>query len=320
MIAWISNEKNYFKINYRRLKNNINVLKKEKDNEYFQYVINLFDEYDLFLKKSINNSKLVFGNLITKYKNEIIDCSDDINLVRTCNLVLSSGHDSTYHVLKALNNKKDKKVLVICIDMHLDAYDYNDELWKGNPFSKLIKENYIKDFLTIGVPECKVKNSLADVPKDIKEHVKIINENEIEKNIKKINPTNIFISIDIDCLNTRKYKITATDYSPASILYNISSIELCKQNSDIMLKQILDCIYIKNSLGYANLYRVGENEMNFNKIKNIISITRKSCDKYGINLGFNYKNHIIGDITEISGYDYGGFTSKIIVKLINELI
>lgn len=34
--------------------------------------------------------------------------------------------------------------------MHSDTYDYNDNLWKGNVFSKLLKENYINSFVVLG--------------------------------------------------------------------------------------------------------------------------------------------------------------------------
>lgn len=319
MIAWFSKNKviNLGKINYNNLKNIIELIKNE-NNHLCKYVTQLFAEYQIFLKQNYKEARLITNNLKETYKDNFVDCSNSIRNIKNNKIILSPSHDNTYYILKELNCLKNHKVLVICFDMHSDTYNYNDNLWKGNVFSKLLKEDYINSLLVIGISHNKVKNIKQEINNDLKN--KIFFSNNIKKYLKKLKPTNVFISIDIDCLNTRESKYTALEYCPNTILTNISMLSLNDISKENIVKKIKECIFVKNELGYANLYKVGENNFNFNQIKKIIADIKRQCHKLGINLGFNYKNHILADITELNGYDYGKLTTELIVKLINELI
>ena len=198
-----------------RIKNMNNVFCKYATKLYYEY-------YDIIHENNIININTELHNY---YNDNIIDIKDNIKKIDDCNLIISPSHSDTYFVLKQLNKNKKERVLVICFDMHSDTYDFNDSLWKGNVFSKLLKEKIIDNFIVYGVPNYKIMNTFNDVPNDIKEKIKIKKSFNIKKDIKKINPTTIFISIDIDCLDTRKNKYSSLEYCPMTIMSNLSKIK-----------------------------------------------------------------------------------------------
>lgn len=323
MIGWLSKEteKQDKIINFDLLNENIEIIKNLKSKKrIMKYVIDLFDEYKSFLKINYNNVNYVTDNLKKEYNDNLKNITEDISKVNDCSIILSSSHENTFYILKELNKRKKEKVLVICLDMHSDTYDYNDNLWKGNVFSKLLKDNYINSLVVLGVPKEKIAYTKKNISKDIQKKISISYNYDIKKYLKKYKPATIFVSIDIDCLNTRNDKITALEYCPMTILKNISMISLKKLSTREIKNLIMNCVYVKNDLGYANLYKVGENKINLKKLIDIIKNIKYQCSKNGINLGFNYKSHIWADITEISGYDYGNLTSELIIKIIDELI
>ena len=323
MISWFSKTNESKKqniIDYYHLKNNINRLRSYNDNSMIDYVINLFDEYDLFLKSNYISARWVSDNLKNSLGSYLIDCSSNVKLIGGSYIVLSPSHDNTYYLLKELNKEKNKKVLVICFDMHSDTYDYNDDLWKGNVFSKLIKDEYIKELVILGINKSRINEIKNDIPLDIKSNVKIITLNNLERIIKELKPTNIFISIDIDCLNTREAKFTSLEYCPMTILENINDLEFENCARDNVEQKILSSIFVKNKLGYVNLYHVGENDFNISKLFISINAIKEICKNNNIKLGLNYNNKdVIADITEIDGIDYGGLTTTLVVKLIEKL-
>lgn len=324
MISWFSKTNERKKgniIDYPNLKNNIDKLKLyNKSDDVFDYVINLFDEYDLFLRDNYKSAKLVFDNLKNTLGDYLKDCLSNIKMIEGSNIVLSPSHDNTYYLLKELNKEKDKKVLVVCFDMHSDTYDYNDRLWKGNVFSKLIKEQYIENLVILGIDNFRINKIKSDIQLDIRPKVKIITLDDLEKILKESQPTNIFISIDIDCLNTREAKITALEYCPMTVLENISKLEIKNCDHDKIEQEILDSVFVKNNLGYANLYHVGENDFNIQNLFTSIDTIKELCKNNNFKLGLSYNNNnIIADITEIDGIDYGGLTTVLVVKLIEKL-
>lgn len=315
MIGWFGKCEKFFNniIDLNNLELIINLLRKEND-IYCKYVVSLYEEYKEFLKK--NQAVLIKSYLHSTFGSNLIDCNN--HLPKMAKVILSPSHDNTYYIIKQLNTQRQNDVLVICFDMHSDTYDYNDVLWKGNVFSKLLHEKYINNLMVIGVPTDKISDIYLDMNEDIRDQVILSNSINIEKYIKLCSPSNIFISIDIDAFNTRAKKMTALEYCPATILSNVSKIDMSK---DILLvEEIKKAIFVKNSLGFANLYKSGENNLSLLKLFAVISNIKTICDRYGIMLGFNNKNHIIADITELSGYDYGCVTSNFVIKIINKLI
>ena len=100
------------------------------------------------------------------------------------------------------------------------------------------------------------------------------------------------------------------------ILEQISKLNVNNLLSDNSKELVKECVLIKNDLGYANLYKIGENRITIDvlcqKINEIISY----CKEKNIILGFN---NIYGDISEIIGNDYNFRTFNAIIKLLTVL-
>ena len=309
MIGFLSNER-YIKrdkINDKQLESNMQIIAKNND-IYSQYITEIYNEYKLLIrKKSIDIKEELLGlTNVKKISN---------NDITNCQVIVSPSHLNTYYIIRELNPHKEE-LMVICFDMHCDTYDTSDELWKGNHFSRLLKEGYITDFVVFGVPKEKINNTYSDVSVDIKDKVLISDNLDFKSVLIKYKPQRIFISIDIDVLDTRKSKYTAIDYCPHTVLECVSKLnvkDLLNDNSEELIK---GCVLIKNNLGYANLYKTGENNISIEllcqKIKSIISY----CKQNNIKLGFN---NIFGDISELIGNDYNYKTLSVIIKLINAL-
>lgn len=297
-------------LNFPNLQENIIKIKKIKD-PYCKYILRLYREY---------------YNLIKDHNNRI-DIYEELSSLNTNNsqkyqdkVIISSSHDRTYHLLKALNVNHTKKILVVCFDMHCDAYDYHDNLWKGNPFSKLIHENIISHLLVIGISKNKRKNTEDEINTDIINHVNILRRGEDIKEYITADYDNLIISIDIDCFNTRRKKYTATEYSPYTILKKFSEKQLRNKEKDKVLEYARNSIFVRNELGYANLYHVGENYLTLSKLNKYIIQIKKICDSKRIDIGILKDDYcIIGDITEVYGYDCHQKTMKLISEVINIL-
>ena len=308
MINWISSEeeKSVRKINYDNLKKIITFAKKSK-NEMVLYACEIFDEYRDLINRSVN---LIKENISQNYKSEfIIDGS-----IKDSDIILSPSDANAYYTIKELNSDK-KDLTVLCFDMHSDTYDYNDFLWKGNSFSKLMNEGYVTHYVVIGVPINKRQEVLNETNPELISRVHLIDEEELIDKLNCIDPKNIFVSVDADCFNSRKARYTAIEYSPATILNNISHIKnVDKTNID---KQICDCIHVKNELGYSNYYQTGEKNLTVEKVIEIIQEVIQYCNQQRINIGL-FEDSPFLQIMEISGYDYGDLTSEMVVKLINK--
>ena len=121
-------------------------------------------------------------------------------------------------------------------------------------------------------------------------------------------------------INTIGYQENVTidniDYMQWDKMYNatVKSIFFIERE---IIKLIKDCIFVKNDLGYSNLYRVGENTLNIKKLIRNIKKVKKYCIKNNINLGIE---GMYADISEVSGYDYSKKTIEMMSELIDELI
>ena len=312
MINWISSddEKNVSKVDFNNLVKIMQFVNKHDcDDEMIDYVKQICKEYVKFL-----NAKplLLKENLIKKYGNTIA-----LNgKVEESDVIISSSDINSYYTIKEVNkNKKD--LTIVCFDMHSDTYDYNDFLWKGNSFSKLMKEGYVNHYIVIGVPKHKRQNCINDTNEDLRERVHLIDEIDLFKTLEIIKPKNIFVSIDIDVLDCRKSHYTAVEYSPATILNHISHIN--EINEDNYIEKIKNCIYVKNELGYSNYYHTGENEITVDDIIRIVKSLSYYSYTNGISLGLN-SNGPYFQIMEANGYDYGNLTSQMMFKLIEKLL
>lgn len=311
MINWISSEdeKNARKINFENLVKVMNFVNQQDcDDEMVNYAKQIYDEYVNLL----STNPLLLKNAL------INNCDDDFVVdgdLRESDVIVSPSDLNSYYTIKELNRDK-KDLTVVCFDMHSDTYDYNDFLWKGNSFSMLMKEGYINHYIVIGVPEHKRQSSIKDTNEDLRSRVHLIDEENLFKTLNIIEPQNIFVSIDADALDCRRSGYTGVEYSPATILNHISHIDEINENNYI--EKIKNCIHVKNALGYSNYYHAGENDITKNDIIRIVNSLSDYCDENGINLGMN-KDEPYYQIMEVSGYDYGNLTSKMVVELIDGL-
>lgn len=303
-------------INIKNIDFNISRIK-NIDNKYCKYVSKLYHQYYKIIHQ--NKKEDIKIELQKYFKKNIIDIKDSTNKINKCNLIISSSHADTYYLLKEKNKSNVEKILVVCFDMHSDTYDTRDKLWKGNVFSKLLKEEIIDSLIIYGVPNYKVKNTMREVSPDIKNKVNIKKNFNIKKDINKIKPTMIFISIDIDCLDTRNSQYSALEYCPMTILSNISKIDFNNYSDDKIATLVRKSIFVKNKFGYSNLYKVGENKLTVKKLIRYIKKIKKYCYKNNISLGFKDCD-IYADITEVNGYDYDEKTLNAIVRIANELV
>ena len=312
MIGWLTDDlKMPNKLNFCKLAKIMNIIE-DLDDEYSKYVFALYQEYKNLFDKKFEN---IEDSIIKKIK--IQKLNQNLPMANNCNIVLSNSHKETYFLIKELNKTKLKNSTVICFDMHSDTYSHEDNAWKGNVFSKLLYEKIIDNVLIIGVPQDKLELTLNDIDENIRDSVHIIKIQEIEKYIVKTQTKNIFLSIDVDCMNTRKLKMTSLEYCPATILNNISNF-----SEDVIYKKdakniIKNAIFVKNNLGYSNLYHVGENGLDLTDLKEGILQIKKCCDKLKLNLGFESKCY--ADITELFGYDYDDITLCNVIELIKIL-
>ncbi len=312
MICWLSDNSIIDeKIDTKNLDKIMSLVTKK--HKYGKYLLNLYNEYKEFLYEN-NNPISISQNL-----KQIYNYSTNYEMLENCDLILSDNHKQTYFAIKKLNVNKVKNSAIICFDMHSDTYEYNNKLWKGNVFSKLLYEKYIDYVFIIGIPKYKRRITRKDIPKDIKKQVLFIDSKKIKYYLAKFKIENLFISIDIDCLNTRKLKMTALEYCPTSILKNISNLPYNEINKFNIEKYLKKAIFVKNDLGYSNLFHTGENNLNLNDLKIAINNIKKIVKELNINLGFG-TGKCFADITEINGYDYAKITSNVVSELIDELI
>ena len=304
------------KVNINNLDLNFEKIKRI-DNKYCQYVTKLYNEYYNVIHT--NNIETINCELMKKYSNNIIDIKDNLDKIKECDLIISPSHADTYYLVKKMNTASNEKILVICFDMHSDTYDYNVKLWKGNVFSKLINEKIISDFIVVGVPKKKIKNTISDIPTDLIKRITIKKNFMLKRNIKKIKPDRVFISIDIDCLDTRRKQYSSLEYCPFTILSNISNLNFNENYADEIIRKVKNCIFVKNKLGYANLYKTGENKISVEIVIKSIKMIKKYCYNKKIALGFK-DSKMYFDITEVNGYDYDKKTLEGLTLLIDELI
>ena len=311
MISWISSEdeKNVRKVNYANLCKIMDFVKSQNSkDEMVHYVCQIFNEY----KELLSEEPILL-------KQALIDCYGDNFFVdgdlEQTDVIISPSDLNAYYTIKSLNSDK-KDLAVICFDLHSDTYDYNDFLWKGNSFSKLMNEGYINHYIAIGVPKQKRSMCLKDTNEELRSRVHLINQDEVFRVLKETGCSHTFISIDADCFDCRRSHYTSVEYSPSTILNYVSHIE--DINKTNYIEKIHECVHVKNALGYSNYYHTGENNLTINDVINIIQNIAVFCEISNIKLGLN-PNSPYFQIMEVSGYDYGGLTTDLVVKLIDNL-
>ena len=313
MINWISSEdeKNVRKVDFKNLCQVIDFVKQQNSHDdMVKYACEIFDEY----KGILSTEPKLLKDSLQEYFTESFEI--DGNLLSS-DVILSPSDLNAYFTIKNLNKYK-KDLTIVCFDLHSDTYDYNDFLWKGNSFSKLMNEGYINNYIVIGVPSEKRDNCINDTNIELRSRVHLIDSWQLFEKLEKISPNNIFVSIDADCFDCRKEKYTSVEYSPSTILYYISKINFDEININNYEQKIKECIHVKNELGYSNYYHTGENNLTSDMVIEIINKLKKYCDGKNINLGLSEGTPYF-QIMEISGCDYGNLSANLVVKLIEGL-
>lgn len=313
MINWISSddEKNIRKIDYNNLCKVMNFVNGQRSsNEMVKYACTVFDEY----KDILSTEPKILRESLRDYFGESFLVDGDL---LSSDVILSPSDLNAYFTIKKLNQEK-KDLTIVCFDLHSDTYDYNDFLWKGNSFSKLMKEGYINHYIVIGVPREKRSNCINDTNVELRNRVHLIDSEQLYNVLENINPNNIFVSIDADCFDCRKAKYTSVEYSPATILYYISKLNINEISSDNYEQRIKECIHVRNELGYSNYYHTGENDLTSDMVIDIVGNLKAYCNVKNINLGLS-EGTTYFQIMEISGCDYGNLSADLVIKLIDGL-
>ena len=182
MINWISSkdEETIKRIDINSLKKVVEFLKSMKSNdEYVNYVCKIYDEYEDILSETPNTLK---SNIFSLNDGQVVIDGDLSN----SDIIISPSDLNAYYTIKDLNEKKFP-LTVVCFDMHSDTYDYNDFLWKGNSFSKLMMEGYINHFVVVGVPKDRRQIVLDDTNEDLLNRVHLIDNEDLFMTLNKIN-------------------------------------------------------------------------------------------------------------------------------------
>lgn len=311
MINWISSEdeKNARKVDYKNLIQIMDFVKKQNSSdEMVKYVCEIYDEY----KELLYDEPLLLKESLQKYYNEefVIDGNLDDS-----DVIISPSDLNAYYTIKKLNSEK-KDLSIVCFDLHSDTYDYNDYLWKGNSFSRLMNEGYINHYIVIGVPKQKRKMCIEDTNEELRKRVHLIDKDELFETLSKTKSEYVFVSIDADCFDCRNSKYTSVEYSPSTILNYVSHITSIDEKNYI--QKIQECVHVKNPLGYSNYYHTGENDLSVEDVIEIINNVSAFCEYSNIKLGLKPESPYF-QLMEVSGYDYGNLTTKLVVKLIDGL-
>lgn len=305
-------ENNY--INEKKLKHNIDILSTNSSDTITKYILKIYNR----IFKRVKSRNDIYNEIKEKYNTkEILEESQ----FSSCDVMISTSHKNTYHLVKQLNIKKEN-LAIICFDMHCDLYDANEELWKGNPFSKLIKEKYLSNLICYGIPKKKWKMTMEQIDRSCINKVYFANSLKgLLSYIKRNEIKHILFSIDIDCFDSYKKMYSAIPYSPYRILYELSKKNFRENMSIEKLNEISkDCVFIKHKDGYENMYHVGENNFNIRKFNKIFKSIISFCIKNDILIGYEKDDiRIIGDIVEVEGDDINANTLYLINALIDRL-
>lgn len=275
---------------------------------HYKDVIEDYKELDKF-----NKEKSVI-TLLSDYQKRIN------NIVNSCNMdsiIVSSTHLSTYYTLKSLNSN-NKKIFVICFDAHSDTCSAIKPAWKGNIFSKLLKENIIDGLIIVsGNRLKKTKDKRILVLKYSSRSI-----NKVKEYLYNNEAEELYFSFDIDVLNTYDKCLTAMEYNSFNVLRHLSSQNLDHiKNVFDLYSVIKKSIKIPNDYGCKNLYKSGFSGITLDEIEEVISSIIVLSNKMNITIGVenNYGNKIFGDVVEYYGYDYKNRTFDYINCFVNKI-
>lgn len=259
---------------------------------------------------------------------------------------LAESHLATLYSIEAaqeaaLEMKPNTAVMVF--DNHEDIYK-GDEPWKGNIFRLLAERKsiagaaFFRNFEEPGAiyvdqqiskPENKLEPNLSN-----KEKVQAIVTEAVESFVQR-DITNILISIDIDVLRAKTMGYTAMEYNPSNILGFLSSVDLSeldlpddpKEMTEYYMMKLRDrLLFPDHRTSRTSPLNNGSDTFDpsgirLSELGIALETIFDACQKRGINIGIDLKGggRYIGDIVELSGFDYGERTTRAVSALSDKI-
>ncbi|HAN08995.1 MAG TPA: hypothetical protein DCP90_00095 [Clostridiales bacterium] len=349
MFTWlphIKEEKPYFKTekySFDRVNSNIEIIRKFYiKTDTMKLIDKIYLKYNKYMRCLEQNKTI---------KDEIIKGLDDLMVLNVeksgnkyCefiwenmykfdrNVLLSDSHATTYYILKTIKEfAQSEQIAVVCFDAHADIYEDEIDIWKGNIFNRLLREEIIESILFVGVPEFR-KQSIMNEVKDLDMCKKIffgdIKDKKIETNIEikrflSKNIKSIYYSIDVDVFSNLNNLYTAMEYSYLHPLLNLSYVDLKHMKKDEVYDTVDNCFFVKESHndGYKNLFQIGRKDIDICDLIDYVGMLDIIFKENNISKGIVYKNRtIIGDIVELNGIDLNGETHKMVRKVIDNAL
>jgi hypothetical protein len=243
---------------------------------------------------------------------------DLVGVVSSGNVVfLSDTHTTSGPVLRSCKKLNPTlRIGVLCLDAHADIYDINNRLWKGNVFSTLIAEGTISQLMVLGVPDSRRRLVLSDTPEQISERVSFADWKQLAGGADEQlscfagEVDVVFISVDLDGLDTRTAQYTAMEYCPFQVLFNLGTTDfsgLLGQDLEHALDAVVrppGHIQANGTPSRQNLFHIGEDGCPVDKFLTLLGqIEPYFCSnkvEIGVDCG---KSRIVGDVVELYGID-----------------
>lgn len=314
------------------------------NDERVTYLLDITGEYSNVLT-SVKEASLIqeqteLSNIVDMNYAGVISNEIDYNAIASRMLdsqeptvFLSDTHSSTGLVLDICRKKRDvanTRTGVVCIDAHADLYDYSQPLWKGNVFSSLINAGIVQAMIIVGVPLFRQLSIQSELTSSMSRRVIMLedigNGDEVNRAINWLSSQNIdqvFYSIDLDGLATRKLQLTAMEYCSFHILLNLAKYELEGLNRDKIDRYLDDIIgpLSHQQHGRRNLFHIGDNGINTEELISFLETCFSFFGHNGIDNGIKVNQHsVVGDIVELFGPDIGSKTAVVVSRIAKALL
>jgi hypothetical protein len=247
-------------------------------------------------------------------------------------VLLSDTHTTSSPILRACKKASPhRRYGVLCVDAHADVYSASESLWKGNVFSTLIEDGVVSRVLLVGIPQYRIDSIMSQEPGTITAKLDFANwraKGEVSRKLNElVDATDeIYVSVDIDGLNTRDVTYTAMEYCPFQVILNLGVA--CLENLDnSQLRQSLNelirppgHVQLDGTQTRKNLYLIGEDGIPLSELLRVIEECRSYLRSVNRELGVTYHDcQVLGDIVELFGIDLLGQTAKAARSIVETL-
>ncbi|OGY78368.1 MAG: hypothetical protein A3B74_01255 [Candidatus Kerfeldbacteria bacterium RIFCSPHIGHO2_02_FULL_42_14] len=244
-------------------------------------------------------------------------------------IAYSHSHSTTFHLISDVKKRaEDIKIGVLCLDAHADVYETHQPLWKGNVFSHLLESGLIEVLVLFGVPAFRHGIIFETIPR-FKTQVVFVSHllsamemcTVFEDIFFKNKVTHLFISIDVDGLDTQLQKYTAMEYCEFSVLKNLDYTLPGNLKEKTAQEIVRDAVWPKNPDGTVRNLKDFGIGISTEDVRRVISIVQNYAQMKGIKLGIPAgERQILGDIVELCGMDVGGRTAQAVHLLTSQIV